>query len=188
MWLYTSLRILIPKRIYSSEIRFYPRHNERTGECSKSSKTCMYIKGKKNVIFTSSVNNTWKKDQKISEATIQFIWYHSFIAAKWWLLTLQPVASSPASYELPEGRAMSIPTFPVPGSSVDAETVYEWRGLMNDWMPSWVGLWNWLQLSQLQLFKTEEWGKKLRCESVILIWLDSINIIIYSNKYTALSL
>ena len=51
-----------------------------------------------------------------------------------------------------------------------------------------LGLWNWLQLSQLQLFKTEEWGKKLRCESVILIWLDSINIIIYSNKYTALSL
>lgn len=30
--------------------------------------------------------------------------------------------------------------------------------------------------------------KKLRCESVILIWLDLINIIIASNKYTAPSL
>lgn len=30
--------------------------------------------------------------------------------------------------------------------------------------------------------------KKLRCESVILIWLDLIHIIIASNKYTALSL
>lgn len=188
MWLYTSLRILIPKRIYSSEIRFYPRHNESTEECSMSSKTCMYLKEKKNVIFTSSVNNTWKEDQEISEATIQFIWYHSFIAAA--VMAINTIACSKFSPQaaLPEGRAMSVPTSPVPGSSVDAEIVYEWRGLTNDWMPSWVGFWSWLQLSQFQLSKTEEWGKKLKCESVILIWLDSINIIIASNKYTALSL
>ena len=60
------------------------------------------LRGKKNVIFTSSVNNTWKKDQKISEATIQFIWYHSFIAAE--VMAINTTACSKLSRKLRAAR------------------------------------------------------------------------------------